>query len=81
MAIGTRGTTTSASDEGLSRVEPLSSASSFATLLLVGCSDAKQPVNLGPCDTTDGQCILRHDALGDEQLWTYTLRLHEVARR
>jgi mono/diheme cytochrome c family protein len=53
----------------------------FATLLVIGCStDDKRPVNLGPCDTTDGQCIFRHDTFGDEQLWTDTLRLHEVAQ-
>ena len=55
-------------------------ATSFATLLIIGCSDAKQPVNLGPCDTTDGQCIFRHDTFGDEQLWTDMLRLHEAAQ-
>jgi mono/diheme cytochrome c family protein len=53
----------------------------FATLLVAGCSgDEERPVNLGPCDTTDGQCIFRHDTFGDEQLWTDTLRLHEVAQ-
>jgi mono/diheme cytochrome c family protein len=55
-------------------------ALSFATLLFVGCSDEKRPVNLGPCDTTDGQCIFRHDTFGDEQLWTDMLRLHEAAQ-
>ena len=53
----------------------------FASLLIVGCSnDDEPPVKLGPCDTTDGQCIFRHDTFGDEQLWTDTLRLHEVAQ-
>jgi mono/diheme cytochrome c family protein len=51
----------------------------FAPLLFVGCTnDEKRPV--GPCDTSDGQCIFRHDTFGDEQLWTDTLRLHEVAQ-
>src|SRR3979409_912674 len=53
----------------------------FATLLVGGCSsDEKRPADLGPCDTTDGQCIFRHDTFGDEQLWTDMLRLHEVAQ-
>lgn len=34
----------------------------------------------GPCSTDDGQCIFRHDTFGDEQLWTDTLRLHEVVQ-
>lgn len=51
----------------------------FTSLLAVGCSsDEQRP--LGPCATTDGQCIFRHDTFGDEQLWTDTLRLHEVAQ-
>src|SRR5678816_3139862 len=53
----------------------------YATLLVVGCSnDEERPANLSPCDTADGQCIFRHDTFGDEQLWTDTLRLHEVAQ-
>ena len=53
----------------------------FATGLVGGCSsDEKRPADTGPCDTTDGQCIFRHDTFGDEQLWTDTLRLHEVAQ-
>src|ERR1044071_10200733 len=53
----------------------------FAPLLIFGCtSDEKRPSDLGPCDTKDGQCIFRHDTFGDEQLWTDTLRLHEVAQ-
>jgi hypothetical protein len=35
-------------------------------------------VGASPCATDDGQCIFRHDTFGDEQLWTDTLRLHEV---
>ena len=47
--------------------------------LLAGCSgDTSPPVDHGPCATTDGQCIFRHDTFGDEQLWTDTLRLHEL---
>jgi mono/diheme cytochrome c family protein len=53
----------------------------FPALLVVGCSsDNARPANVGPCDTADGQCIFRHDTFGDEQLWTDTLRLHEVAQ-
>jgi mono/diheme cytochrome c family protein len=53
----------------------------FASLLVVGCAseEAKRPPG-APCDTTDGQCIFRHDTFGDEQLWTDTLRLHELAQ-
>src|SRR5262245_17530512 len=49
-------------------------------LLIIGCtSDEQRPVG-SPCDTTDGQCIFRHDTFGNEQLWTDTLRLHELAQ-
>jgi hypothetical protein len=34
----------------------------------------------GPCEVDDGQCIFRFDTFGDEQLWTDTLRLHEVVQ-
>jgi len=52
----------------------------LAPLLIVGCtSDEQRPVG-SPCDATDGQCIFRHDTFGDEQLWTDTLRLHELAQ-
>jgi hypothetical protein len=47
---------------------------------LIGCGDDDKPVALGPCDTDDGQCIFRHDTFGDEQLWTQTLRLHELVQ-
>jgi hypothetical protein len=32
------------------------------------------------CATDDGQCIFRYDTFGDEQLWTGTLRLHELVQ-
>ncbi len=54
--------------------------------LLIGlagaCGDDHPPVNanLGPCGSTDGQCIFRNDTFGDEQLWTDVLRLHEVVQ-
>src|SRR5688572_13904121 len=32
------------------------------------------------CDVDDGLCIFRNDTFGDEQLWTDTLRLHEVVQ-
>jgi cytochrome c5 len=52
----------------------------LAPLLIAGCtSDEQRPVG-SPCDTADGQCIFRHDTFGDEQLWTDTLRLHELAQ-
>jgi mono/diheme cytochrome c family protein len=49
--------------------------------LLVGCASdgTERPVG-SPCDPSDGQCIFRHDTFGDEQLWTDTLRLHELAQ-
>src|SRR5262245_56952583 len=53
----------------------------FASLLVVGCASEEEKRPPGaPCDTTDGQCIFRHDTFGDEQLWTDTLRLHEVVQ-
>lgn len=33
-----------------------------------------------PCALNDGRCIFRHDTFGDEQLWTDTLRLHELVQ-
>jgi cytochrome c len=49
-------------------------------LLIAGCaSDSERPAG-SPCDTSDGQCIFRHDTFGDEQLWTDTLRLNELAQ-
>jgi mono/diheme cytochrome c family protein len=38
------------------------------------------PAYVNPCSATDGQCIFRNDTFGDEQLWTDTLRLHEVVQ-
>jgi hypothetical protein len=46
---------------------------------LVGCGDDDKPA-LGPCATDDGQCIFRNDTFGDEQLWTDTLKLHELVQ-
>ncbi|MBA3541251.1 MAG: c-type cytochrome [Deltaproteobacteria bacterium] len=48
--------------------------------LLAGCGDDVPAVNNGPCAVDDGQCIFRHDTFGDEQLWTDTLRLHELVQ-
>src|SRR5215212_2506663 len=31
-----------------------------------------------PCSNSDGECIFRNDTFGDEQLWSDTLRLHEI---
>src|SRR5262245_6099337 len=48
---------------------------------LVACGDGDKPAsNPGPCDVDDGPCIFRHDTFGDEQLWTDTLRLHELVQ-
>ncbi|HEX5059154.1 MAG TPA: c-type cytochrome [Kofleriaceae bacterium] len=47
---------------------------------LVACGDGDKPATEGPCDVADGQCIFRHDTFGDEQLWTDTLRLHELVQ-
>ena len=59
------------------------SSSRLGLILMVaaGCGDdnAEEVVG-GPCATTDGQCIFRHDTFGDEQLWTDTLRLHEIVQ-
>ena len=49
--------------------------------LVIGCGDdAKPAVDRSPCDVKDGQCIFRHDTFGDEQLWSDTLRLHELVQ-
>jgi hypothetical protein len=51
-----------------------------------GCSDdgdgdqRPTPPPDGPCAPSDGQCIFRNDTFGDEQLWTDTLRLHELVQ-
>src|SRR5688500_14329740 len=45
-----------------------------------GDDDKEQPKDRTPCAENDGQCIFRHDTFGDEQLWTDTLRLHEVVQ-
>ena len=60
----------------------------YVTSLLAACGDDKTPplppdpppAAVSPCDTGDGQCIFRHDTFGDEQLWTDTLRLHELVQ-
>jgi cytochrome c5 len=50
-------------------------------LMLAACGDdAQEPVALGPCAVDDGRCIFRHDTFGDEQLWTDTLRAHELVQ-
>ena len=43
------------------------------------CGD-DTPSESSPCAVDDGQCIFRHDTFGDEQLWTDTLRLHELVQ-
>lgn len=48
-------------------------------LMLAACGD-DDPAARGPCAVDDGQCIFRHDTFGDEQLWTDTLRLHELVQ-
>jgi hypothetical protein len=48
--------------------------------LLAACGDDDSTDSLGPCNTDDGQCIFRNDTFGDEQLWTDTLRLHELVQ-
>jgi mono/diheme cytochrome c family protein len=51
-----------------------------ATAFLAACGD-DTPATSGPCDSHDGQCIFRNDTFGDEQLWTDTLRLHELVQQ
>jgi hypothetical protein len=50
--------------------------------LIAACGDdGRAPaLDRSPCNETDGQCIFRHDTFGDEQLWTDTLRLHELVQ-
>jgi hypothetical protein len=45
-----------------------------------GSSQAGATATEPPCSNSDGQCIFRNDTFGDEQLWTDTLRLHEVVQ-
>lgn len=45
-----------------------------------GGTGAGAPPIGAACEETDGQCIFRFDTFGDEQLWTDTLRLHEVVQ-
>jgi mono/diheme cytochrome c family protein len=53
----------------------------LVALTMVGCGDNEEPAaDPSPCATSDGQCIFRHDTFGDEQLWTTTLRLHELVQ-
>ncbi len=51
-------------------------------ILLVGCGGDDSPSRRDrtPCEVPDGQCIFRHDTFGDEQLWSDTLRLHELVQ-
>lgn len=51
-----------------------------ATLAL-GCGDDNKPLlDRTPCAVDDGKCIFRHDTFGDEQLWSDTLKLHELVQ-
>jgi mono/diheme cytochrome c family protein len=57
---------------------------STVALALAACGDDNKPstpLDESPCATGDGQCIFRHDTFGDEQLWTDTLRLHELVQQ
>jgi hypothetical protein len=45
-----------------------------------GCEDPAPAPSGSPCAVDDGRCIFRHDTFGDEQLWTDTLRLHELVQ-
>jgi hypothetical protein len=48
---------------------------------LIGCNgEDEKSVDRTPCAQDDGQCIFRHDTFGDEQLWTDTLKLHELVQ-
>lgn len=49
-------------------------------LLLAACGDDGEAPPASPCDPSDGRCIFRHDTFGDEQLWTDTLKLHELVQ-
>jgi mono/diheme cytochrome c family protein len=47
----------------------------------VGCGGDDDVADwAGPCPEGDGQCVFRSDTFGDEQLWTDTLRLHELVQ-
>ncbi len=66
--------------------QPASGGRPAATGGEPGQSQAGSPASAGagagsPCSNDDGQCIFRNDTFGDEQLWTDTLRLHEVVQK
>jgi cytochrome c553 len=64
---------------GGAAADPNASAGETASAGTGGAAAGAPPVG-GPCDVTNGQCIFRFDTFGDEQLWTDTLRLHEVVQ-
>jgi cytochrome c553 len=49
-------------------------------MTIVACGGDDKRADNSPCAVNDGQCIFRHDTFGDEQLWTDTLRLHELVQ-
>ncbi|HEU4732690.1 MAG TPA: c-type cytochrome, partial [Kofleriaceae bacterium] len=52
----------------------------FICLAAAGCEDHVAEPDGSPCAVDDGQCTFRHDTFGDEQLWSDTLRLHELVQ-
>lgn len=51
-----------------------------ATLFLLTLISVSDPGRVATAQTFDGQTIFRFDTFDDEQLWTDTLRLHEVVQ-
>ncbi|MDB4955561.1 MAG: hypothetical protein JWO36_3130 [Myxococcales bacterium] len=62
------------------RTDPYLRSVLVASCLVAGCSSDAPVADKSPCATNDGQCIFRHDTFGDEQLWTDTLRLHDLVQ-
>jgi mono/diheme cytochrome c family protein len=55
----------------------IAAAATFFLLTLISVSDSGR---IATAQTFDGQTIFRFDTFDDEQLWTDTLRLHEVVQ-
>jgi mono/diheme cytochrome c family protein len=53
-------------------------ACGLAAFLAVGCNSDDDDSSLDPGEVQQGQQIFRNDTFGNEQLWTDTLRMHEV---
>lgn len=73
------------------RVARLAVVASIAGTAIAGCGGTSAPPattteapageGASPAELAEGQRVFRFDTFGDEQLWTDTLRLHEVVEK